>query len=200
MQASTSKKKFRPGEMAPITGVYLVEHGLRHRDQHEVVIIRGEQLPTCRECKLNVSYEILHPISHITHDWDFSGPHNLMVKPKDEDFKGTRLFRRINVEWPITVELCDSTDNVGALHGHSIDLSAGGISAIIRSRLPSPYKTACVKILLDTGDQSLALQAHCRYQSGMRYGFEFSNVSSGEKETIRRLIETQLQHASDTLN
>ena len=199
MQASTSKK-FRPGEMAPITGVYRVEHGVRHRDQHEVVIIRGEQLPTCRECKLNVTFEILHPISHITHDWDFSGPHNLMVKPKDEDFKGTRLFRRISVEWPITLELCHPTDNEGPLHGHSIDLSAGGISAMIRNKLPSRYKTACVKILLDTGKQSLVLEAQCRYQTGLRYGFEFSNVGSGEKETIRRLIETQLQHAPEALN
>src|SRR5215831_15923859 len=85
VQASTSKKKFRPGELAPITGIYLVIHGTRHRERHEVVIIRGEQLPTCRTCKLNLTFEIVRPISHITHDWDFSGPHNLTVRPRQDD-------------------------------------------------------------------------------------------------------------------
>ena len=81
MQVITARKKFRPGGLAPITGVYAVTHGVRHRDRHEVVIIRGEQLPACRTCKLNVTYEIVRPISHVTHDWDFSGPPNLAVKP-----------------------------------------------------------------------------------------------------------------------
>lgn len=196
MQVSASKKKFRPGDLAPITGVYLVDHGLRHRERHEVVIIRGEQLPVCRACKLNVTFEIIHPISHITHDWDFSGPNNLTVKPKQE-IKNTRVFRRINVQWPLTLELCDSPDQTGAVNGDSVDLSAGGMGAIIRQKLPSRYKTACVKILLNTGEQSLILQAHCRYQTGLRYGFEFSNVNAGEKEAVRRLVENQLQRAPE---
>ena len=71
------------------------------------------------------------------------------------------------------------------------------MGAIIRQKLPSKYKTGCVKILLNTGEQSLILQAHCRYQTGLRYGFEFSNGSTGEKEAIRRLIENQLQRAPE---
>jgi len=184
--------------MAPITGVYLVTHSLRHRESHEVVIIRGEPLPACRECKLNVGFEILRPISHITHDWDFSGPHNLTVRPSQDDFKDTRMFRRVNVRWPVTVEVSDSS-TAGSIHGHSIDLSAGGMGAVIRGKLPPQYKTGVVKILMDTGEDSLTFSANFRYQAGLRCGFEFANVNSPEKEVIRRLMESQLQKAPDIL-
>jgi hypothetical protein len=193
VQASASKKKFRPGEMAPITGVYLVDHGTRHRERHEVVIIRGEQLPVCRACKLNVTYEIVRHISHITHDWDFSGPHNLIIRPKHEEFRDTRMFRRVNVQWPVTLELSNSSSSPEPIHGHSIDISAGGMGAIIRSKLPPRYKTALVKILIDTGEESVGFRAHLRYHTGLRYGFEFAKITPGEQEAIRRLMETQLQ-------
>src|SRR5215469_18321091 len=121
--------------MAPITGVYVVNHGTRHRERHEVVIIRGEQLPVCGACKLNVTYEIVRPISHITHDWDFSGPHNLIIRPKHEDFRDTRMFRRVNVQWPVTLELSNASGPV-TVYGHSIDMSAGGIGTIVRHKLP----------------------------------------------------------------
>lgn len=199
MEASTTRKKFRPGEMAPITGVYLVTHSVHHRESHEVVIIRGEPLPACRECKLNVGFEILRPISHITHDWDFSGPHTLTVRPNQDDFKDTRMFRRVNIQWPVTVELSDSSNDLGVVQGHSIDLSAGGMGAVIRGKLPSRYKTGPVKILVDTGEESLTFSAQFRYQTGLRYGFEFASVNSGEKEALRRLMESQFQKVPDIL-
>jgi len=197
VQAS-SKKRFRPGELAPITGVYLVKHGISHRESHEVVIIRGEQLPACRACKLNVAFEIIRPISHITHDWDFSGPHNLRVMPKREDYKDTRIFRRVNVQWPVTLELLDSA-NSGVIHGHSVDLGAGGMGVIIRGKLPSRYENALIRIMMDTGEESLAVRAHLRYHAGTRYGFEFVHARSEEKQDIRRLIDTQLRRAADIL-
>lgn len=123
--------KFRPGELAPITGVYLVHHGLRHREPHEVVIIRGESLPACRTCKLNTQFEIVKVISHVTHDWDFSGPNNLAVQPHHEPFADFRIFRRINVRLPVTFQLPSDSSPV-QVHGYSSDLSAGGLGAIIR--------------------------------------------------------------------
>ena len=185
--------------MAPITGVYLVTHSVRHRESHEVVIIRGEPLPACRACKLNVAYEIVRPISHITHDWDFSGPHNLTVRPTQDDFKDTRMFRRVNVQWPVTVELTSPSNDLGVVQGQSIDLSAGGMGAVIRGKLPSRYKTGLVKILVDTGEESLTFSAHFRYQAGLRYGFEFASVGFGEKEVLRRLMESQFQKVPDIL-
>jgi len=199
VQASTSKKKFRPGELAPITGIYLVSHGTRHRERHEVVIIRGEQLPTCRTCKLNLSYEIVRPISHITHDWDFSGPHTLTVRPRQEDFRDFRMFRRVNLQLPITVELSPATSPV-MVHGYTSDLSAGGLGAVIRSRLPARYKTGTVRVRVERGDGILSLRANFRYQTGSRYGFEFMNVGTAEREAIRHLIETEKQRAADFAN
>jgi len=196
VQASSPKKKFRPGELAPITGIYAVSHGLRHRERHEVVIIRGEQLPGCRTCKFNLTFEIIRPISHITHDWDFSGPNNLTVRPRQDDFRDFRMFHRVHVQLPITVELSPATSPV-VVHGHSSDLSAGGLGAVIRSRLPARYKTGPVRVRIERGDEILSLRANFRYQTGSRYGFEFINIDAAEREAIRHLIETQKQRAAD---
>jgi hypothetical protein len=187
VQASAPKKKFRPGDLAPITGIYLVTHGSRHRDRHEVVIIRGEHLPTCRSCKLDVWYEIVRPISHITHDWDFSGPYNLAVRPKPGDFQDFRMFRRAHLQLPIKLRL-GAASNGGIIHGQSSDLSAGGVGAVIRSSLPARYKTETVKISIERGQDSLQVFARLRYQNGFRHGFEFMNVGETEREAIRRFI------------
>ena len=190
MRASAPKKKFRPGDLAPITGVYLVSHGLRHRDRHEVVVIRGEQLPTCRTCKLNISYEIVRPISHITHDWDFSGPNNLVVRPKQEDFQDFRMYRRAHVQLPIKLQFASSSN--GVIQGQSSDLSAGGLGAVIRSGLPARYKTETIKISIERGRESLSVLARLRYQSGMRHGFEFLNVGEADREAIRKFISREM--------
>jgi hypothetical protein len=58
--------------MAPISGVYMVVHEL-HRQPHEALIVRGEVLPACRICKLDVRFRVVEAMSHLTHDWDFAG-------------------------------------------------------------------------------------------------------------------------------
>lgn len=58
--------------MAPISGVYTVVHDL-HRAPHEALIVRGEVLPACRICKLDVRFRVVEAVSHLTHDWDFAG-------------------------------------------------------------------------------------------------------------------------------
>jgi hypothetical protein len=185
VRTGTVRKRLRPGDLAPITGIYLVNHGVRHRDRHEVVIIRGEQLPTCRTCKLNVSFEIVRPVSHLTHDWDFSGPYNLVVvKPKPEEHEDFRMFRRVHIELPITLLL--STGQL--IHGFSSDLSAGGVGAVIRGEIPAVDKAEPAKITLESGRGAVSLMARFCYQSGLRHGFEFLNVSAAEREAIRRII------------
>lgn len=191
MRIGITKKKLRPGDLAPITGVYLVHHGIRHRDRHEVVIIRGEQLPTCRTCKLNVLFEILRPVSHITHDWDFSGPFNLVVKPKHEQPKDFRMFRRASIELPVKLHLTEGQ----LIQARSADLSAGGVGAIIRNGLPVVFKAETATVTIESGRNSVSLLARLCYQSGLRHGFEFLNVSTTEREAIRRLIISQRTRA-----
>ena len=194
LQASTQKKRFRPGDLAPITGIYVVIHDLRHREPHEVVIIRGEQLPPCRTCKAEMCYEIVRAVSHVTHDWDFSGPNNLVIRPQHEAFHDFRMFRRVHLQLPITVE-CPGWPVT--IPGHSSDLSAGGIGTIIRNKLPSRIKSAVVRINSQSGQKELSFRAQLRYQSGLRYGFEFTNVKATDRESIRRLIENRKRRAAD---
>ena len=187
MEASTAKKKFRPGDLAPITGIYLVTHERRHRAAHEVVIIRGEHLPACRTCAIRITYEIVRPISHITHDWDFSGPHNLAVRPEPEDFQDVRLFRRVHVQAPVTLKLSGMAKTV-AVHGYTSDLSAGGMGAVIREKLPAQCNKVTVHISVEPGEAPLVFRARLRYQQGFRYGFEFTGLGAAEREAMRHLI------------
>ena len=66
-------QSFRPGEHAPISGVYQVVHR-QHREPHEVLILRGEELPSCRICRADVRFVAVNPVPHYGHDWDLTGP------------------------------------------------------------------------------------------------------------------------------
>jgi len=83
MGAAVSSRYFhppyRPGQMAPATGVYLVVHN-EHRPDHDAVLIRGEEFPSCRTCKAAVRFIVQRQASHITHDFDFAGPNLQIVK------------------------------------------------------------------------------------------------------------------------
>jgi hypothetical protein len=170
-----------------------VNHGIRHRDRHEVVIIRGEELPSCRTCKLNVWFEIVRPISHITHDWDFSGPANLVVRLRGDDFKDFRIFHRGQVELPIRMRL-NAAPKGEIIQGCTNDLSVGGLAAVVRGTLPPRFRTDSVKIAIQHQRESLSIAARLRYQCGVRYGFEFVNVNAVEREALRRIITGRKMH------
>jgi hypothetical protein len=69
----------RAGQMAPETGIYSVVH-LEHRHDHKVTMIRGEEFPECRVCKSEVSFYLVCAVTHVTHDFDFSGPRLRLLK------------------------------------------------------------------------------------------------------------------------
>jgi hypothetical protein len=83
MSAAASSRKarhaYRPGEIAPVSGIYTVQHH-EHRPEHSAVLIRGEEFPACRTCKGEVRFAVSQQSSHITHDWDFAGPRLMVVK------------------------------------------------------------------------------------------------------------------------
>lgn len=63
-----------PGQRASISGVYRVHHGVKHCDDHEVLVIRGEHFATCRSCNDNVEFSLQKELIYITHDFDFAAP------------------------------------------------------------------------------------------------------------------------------
>jgi hypothetical protein len=77
--------QYQAGSLAPISGVYLAFHGeipnregdrttyFEHRAPHEVMVIRGEELPSCRVCGQAVRFEMIQAICYVCHDLDFAG-------------------------------------------------------------------------------------------------------------------------------
>jgi hypothetical protein len=66
-------RQYKPGDFAPLSGIYAVTHA-GHRPPHEVLAIRGEEFPPCRTCRLEVTFEVVRSVDHLTHDLDFAGP------------------------------------------------------------------------------------------------------------------------------
>jgi hypothetical protein len=191
VEASSLKKKLRPGDLAPVTGIYMVTHEPRHREPHDAVIIRGEQLPVCRTCLTNASYEVVNAISHITHDWDFSGPQSLAIRAAArQQFGEFRVFHRYEIRLPVALSTGSAYVN---LRGETSDLSAGGIGAIIEDQLPTASKTWTLTIDLGPGTEPLTSHARLRYRNGSRHGFEFVRLGAEKREMIREFIEHQMR-------
>jgi len=53
---------FKPGEMAPCSGIYHVRHA-QHRLDHCVTILEGERFPVCRKCGEYVRFRLQGSIS-----------------------------------------------------------------------------------------------------------------------------------------
>ncbi len=70
---------YRPGELAYTSGVYRAVHKGGHREDHDVIVLRGEVFPHCRSCRDTVRFELLEEINHVMHDWDFTGPNLQLV-------------------------------------------------------------------------------------------------------------------------
>jgi PilZ domain-containing protein len=190
LQSSTALKRFRPGELAPVTGVYLARHARQHRAPHEVVVIRGEQLPPCRTCKLQITFEVVKPVSHVLHDWDFSGLSHSTPKPERQDFADVRIFPRSAVQLPISVSLTHTSRPV-LVEGSTCDLSEGGVGAEMEEKLAGTPGTFSVTIAFGHDHEKLCLRARLRHRSGLRHGFEFTRTTALERAAIRQFCERQ---------
>jgi hypothetical protein len=74
------REQYTPGQIAPVSGVYTIVHHRGHRDDHDVVVISGDEFPACRECKGNVRYTIRQQVAYITHDFDLTAPAELLSR------------------------------------------------------------------------------------------------------------------------
>ena len=67
-----SDVRLHAGDRAPSSGVYRVIH-VQHRKSHRVIMIRGDDLPPCRFCKQEVTFQLVETSEYIAHDLDFAG-------------------------------------------------------------------------------------------------------------------------------
>lgn len=105
------------------------------------------------------------------------------------------MFARAQMQLPIKLQPALANDG-GVIPGETSDLSLGGVGAVIRGDFPPRCKTETVKIGIERGRETLSLFARLRYQSGLRYGFEFINVGAAEREAVRRFLSRRRRQAA----
>jgi len=54
---SVSKSTLRPGDTAPVSGLYVVIHSEDCQESHTVTVLSGEILPSCSACSEAVRFQ-----------------------------------------------------------------------------------------------------------------------------------------------
>jgi hypothetical protein len=67
----TSLKTHRPGDTVAQSGIYEVVHDREHRAAHDVVMIAGDEFPTCETCNQSVRFRLMRTAPYIFQDQDF---------------------------------------------------------------------------------------------------------------------------------
>lgn len=89
---------------------------------------------------------------------------------------------RRHPRYEIEVDVCVYARNAAVVHGHSVDISESGISAILRDEVPMG-EIVRLEFTLPTGDVSI--HATSRQRNAFRYGFQFLEAIS-QLEIIER--------------
>lgn len=83
-QGQIVRKKYRPGEVVPESGIYRVMHE-SHRLMHEATLLEGTRFPLCRQCKHSVRFDLRRGVKNPTRI--SSGYHAIL-----EDYPDTEPF------------------------------------------------------------------------------------------------------------
>lgn len=177
---------YAPGDLAPVSGLYRVEHLTGHREPHTAVIIRGEELPMCRTCKTEVRFLVMHSASHVTHDWDFAAPTGLVVRQNTTEHADLRAFPRQAVELQVEVE----AEKGGSLRGQTANVSEGGICALLDQKLGAENALVSVRIDVPGVAGPATIGALLRYRAGHRHGFFFTDGDGNAREIVREIMSS----------
>lgn len=181
----------QPGQLAPASGVYLVKHLNQHRPVHEVLIIRGEEFPPCRTCRSAVRFRLMRELNHVHHDWDLAGPMESSFSEQQPELDSVRAFRRVEVDLPVIVEFRHVKKPL-ILRGHTTNLSEGGMGAVIGEQMVDQKRSLTIRLPGLNAQKEIQVNARLRYRKGMRHGFEFTRVSSTDRDAIRELCARAL--------
>lgn len=61
MQLSSGRRRYKPGQIVPKTGIYKIHHSL-HRLMHEATLLENSFFPRCRECNNSVRFVLERPV------------------------------------------------------------------------------------------------------------------------------------------
>jgi len=106
-------------------------------------------------------------------------------------YEVARRYPRFMISVPVIVTRPAMPD-LPAVHGLSLDLSRGGLSAVLCG---PPAVGETVYLTLQFAQVSLQSQAIIRHSSPTRSGFEFANLSTPQCE----LLESRLQALQERL-
>jgi hypothetical protein len=68
-------REYKPGEIVPQSGIYIIKHDPVHADMpHEVTVIKGSRFPICRHCK-GITFELAHAAKHVSEIDHFEEAH-----------------------------------------------------------------------------------------------------------------------------
>jgi hypothetical protein len=65
IQGSIVRKKYRPGDLVPESGIYRVTHD-SHRLMHEATLLQDQRFPICRKCRHDVRFELRRAVKNPT--------------------------------------------------------------------------------------------------------------------------------------
>lgn len=100
-----------------------------------------------------------------------------------------RRFARHRIHVPILVRSIGSS-RAHSYRGHSLDLSEGGLGAVLEGEL-TPGQVVIMEVVLPGDLQPLTAQARVRHRNALRCGFEFL----GPNQHMRERIATACQAA-----
>jgi hypothetical protein len=63
IQGPIVRKKYRPGDVVPESGIYRVNHD-SHRLMHEATLLQDQRFPICRKCKHDVRFELRRAVKN----------------------------------------------------------------------------------------------------------------------------------------
>ena len=99
----------------------------------------------------------------------------------------TRRFPRFTIDVRLQVKMFQAGE-FRSCWGRSTEMGQDGIGATLTGSL-EPGEIVTLEIPLPLTPYPIKVRAIVRYRQGLRYGFEFLTLNSGQRDTIERVCQ-----------